>query len=154
MDLSREHIYEINNLIKKVTEDIENLKLNTCISAFMTFIKKIKEDKFITKEELRIFLILLNPLAPHITSEMYEIVFGEDILNAKWVNYDENYLMKDEINLPIQINGKMKKTILVNQEIDEPELIAKIKEQYPKLIFGDIIKVIYIEGKIINIICK
>ena len=152
--ISREHIYEINNLIKKVTEDIENLKLNTCISAFMTFIKKIKEDKFITKEELRIFLILLNPLAPHITSEMYEIVFGEDILNAKWVNYDENYLMKDEINLPIQINGKMKKTILVNQEIDEPELIAKIKEQYPKLIFGDIIKVIYIEGKIINIICK
>ena len=152
--ISREHIYEINNLIKKVTEDIENLKLNTCISAFMTFIKKIKEDKFITKEELRIFLILLNPLAPHITSEMYEIVFGEDILNSKWVNYDENYLMKDEINLPIQINGKMKKTILVNQEIDEPELIAKIKEQYPKLIFGDIIKVIYIEGKIINIICK
>ena len=153
-EISEKHIYEINNLIKKVTEDIENLKLNTCISAFMTFIKKIKEDKFITKEELRIFLILLNPLAPHITSEMYEIVFGEDIINAKWVDYDEKYLTKDEINLPIQINGKMKKTILVNQNIDETKLIAKIKEQYPELIFGEIVKVIYIEGKIINIICK
>lgn len=152
--ISKEHIFEINNLIKKVTEDIENLKLNTCISAFMTFVKKIKEDKFITKEELRIFLILLNPLAPHITSEMYEIIFGKNIIDEKWVDYDSNYLVKDEINLPIQINGKMKKTILVNQEIEESELILKIKEQYPKLICGDIVKVIYIKGKIINIICK
>ena len=73
------NIYEINNLIKKVSDDIENLKLNTAIAAFMTFIKKIKEDGFITKEELRIFLILLNPLAPHITSEMYEMIFGGNI---------------------------------------------------------------------------
>ena len=65
-DISGEHIYEINNLIKKVTEDISELKLNTAIAALMSFIKKIKEDNFITKEELRIFLILLNPLAPHI----------------------------------------------------------------------------------------
>ena len=152
--IAKEHIYEINNLIKKITEDIENLKLNTCISAFMIFLKKIKEDKFITKEELRIFLILLNPLAPHITSEMYELIFGKNIVDEKWPEYDPNYLVKDEINLPIQINGKMKKTILVNQDIEEKELIAKIKEQYPELIFSDIVKVIYIQGKIINIICK
>lgn len=152
--VSREHIYELNNLIKKVTEDIENLKLNTCISAFMSFIKKIKDDKYITREELRIFLILLNPIAPHITSEEYEIVFEDDILNAKWVDYDSKYLTKDEITLPIQINGKMKKTILVNSEIEEDDLISKIKEEYPGLIFGDIVKVIYKNGKIINIICK
>ena len=79
-EISKEHIYEINNLIKKVTEDIENLKLNTCISAFMNFIKKIREDKFISMEELRVFLILLNPLAPHITSEMYEIIFKKNII--------------------------------------------------------------------------
>ena len=153
-EISQEHIYEINNLIKKVTEDIENLKLNTCISALMSFIKKIREDKFITKEELRIFLILLNPLAPHITSEMYEIIFKKNIIDEKWVDYDKNYLIKDEINLPIQINGKMKKTILVNQEIEEKELIDKIKNEYPKLINGNILKVIYVKGKIINIICK
>ncbi len=153
VEISKEHIYEINGLIKKVTEDIENLKLNTCISAFMIFVKKVREDKFITREELRVFLILLNPLAPHITSEMYEIVFGEDVLNAKWIDYDERYLNRGEINLPIQINGKMKKTILVNSEIEESDLILKIREHYPELIQGDIVKVIYKKGKIINIMC-
>lgn len=153
-EISKEHIYEINNLIKKVTEDIENLKLNTCISAFMIFIKKIREDNFITKEELRIFLILLNPLAPHITSEMYEMIFNEDIINAEWVKYDEKYLTKDEIELPIQVNGKMRKKIIVNQEIDENDLLEKIKEQYPEIICGDIVKVIYVKGRIVNIVCK
>ncbi len=152
--ISEEHIYEINGLIKKITEDIENLKLNTAIASFMTFINVIKKDKFITKEELRIFLILLNPLAPHITSEMYEIIFGGNIIDDEWPKYDEKYLVRNEINLPIQINGKMKKTILVDSSIeDENEVIEMIKTQYPDLIRNDIKKVIYIKGKIINIIC-
>lgn len=152
--ISEEHIYEINRLIKKITEDIENLKMNTAIASFMTFINVIKKDKFITKEELRIFLILLNPLAPHITSEMYEIIFGGNIIDDEWPKYDEKYLARNEINLPIQINGKMKKTILVDSSIeDENEIIEMIKTQYPDLIRNDIKKVIYIKGKIINIIC-
>lgn len=153
-EISTEHIYEINNLIKKVTEDIENLKLNTCISAFMTFIKKIKEDKFISREELRIFLILLNPLAPHITSEMYEIIFKDNIINEEWPKFDENYLIRDKINLPIQINGKMKKTISVSKDATQDEVINLIKNTYPEIIFGEIKRIIYIQGKIINIICK
>ena len=153
-EISKEHIYEINGLIKKITEDIENLKLNTAIAAFMSFINIIKKDKFITKEELRIFLILLNPLAPHITSEMYEMIFSGNIINDEWPTYDEKYLVKNEINLPIQINGKMKKTILVDSSIeDENEIIEIIKKQYPDLIRNDIKKVIYVKGKIINIIC-
>ena len=153
-EISTEHIYEINNLIKKVTEDIENLKLNTCISAFMTFIKKIKEDKFISREELRIFLILLNPLAPHITSEMYEIIFKDNIINEEWPKFDENYLIRDKINLPIQINGKMKKTISVSKDATQDEVINLIKNTHPEIIFGEIKRIIYIQGKIINIICK
>lgn len=153
-EISKEHIYEINNLIKKVTEDIENLKLNTCISAFMTFIKKIKEDKFISREELRIFLILLNPLAPHITSEMYEIIFKDNIINEEWPKFDENYLIRDNINLPIQINGKMKKTISVSKDATQDEVINLIKNTYPELISDEIKRIIYIQGKIINIICK
>lgn len=153
-EISTEHIYEINNLIKKVTEDIENLKLNTCISAFMTFIKKIKEDKFISREELGIFLILLNPLAPHITSEMYEIIFKDNIINEEWPKFDENYLIRDKINLPIQINGKMKKTISVSKDATQDEVINLIKNTYPEIIFGEIKRIIYIQGKIINIICK
>ena len=151
--ISDEHIYEINGLIKKVTEDIENLKMNTAIARFMTFINVIKKDKFITKEELRIFLILLNPLAPHITSEMYEIIFGENIIEDEWPKYDEKYLLRNEINLPIQINGKMKKTILVDSSIEDENIIVEmIKSQYPDMIKGNIKKVIYIKGKIINII--
>ena len=153
-DISNEHIYEINQLIKKVSEDIENLRLNTCISAFMIFVKKVKEDKFISKEELRIFLILLNPLAPHITSEMYEIIFNDNIINAKWPEFNKEYLIRDEINLPIQINGKMQKTILVNRDIDKDMIIEKIRQEYPEMIKGDIEKVMYIPEKIINIICK
>lgn len=153
-EISTEHIYEISNLIKKVTEDIENLKLNTCISAFMTFIKKIKEDKFISREELRIFLILLNPLAPHITSEMYEIIFKDNIINEEWPKFDENYLIRDKINLPIQINGKMKKTISVSKDATQDEVINLIKNTYPELISDEIKRIIYIQSKIINIICK
>ena len=151
--ISKEHIYEINGLIKKITEDIENLKLNTAIASFMTFINVIKRDKFITKEELRIFLILLNPLAPHITSEMYEMMFGGNIIDDEWPKYDEKYLKRNEINLPIQINGKMKKTILVDSSIeDESQIIEMIKLEYPDLIKNDIKKVIYVKDKIINII--
>ena len=153
-EISKEHIYEINNLIKKVTEDIENLKLNTCISAFMTFIKKIREDKFISMEELRVFLILLNPLAPHITSEMYEIIFKKNIIDAEWPKFDENYLVRDKINLPIQINGKMKKTISISKNATQDEVINLIKNTYPKLIYGEIKRIIYVQGKIINIIYK
>ena len=152
--ISEQHIYEINNLIKKVTEDIENLKLNTAIASFMSFINVIKKDKFITKEELRIFLILLNPLAPHITSEMYEMIFNGNIIEEKWPQYDEKYLKKNKIILPIQINGKTRKTIIVDSSIeDENEIIKIIKEEYPNLLKNEIKKIIYIKDKIINIIC-
>ena len=152
-EISNNHKYEINHLIKKVTEDIENLKLNTAIAAFMSFINIINKDKFITKEELRIFLILLNPLAPHITSEMYEIVFAKNIIDDKWPEYNEQALIKEEIHLPIQINGKMKKTITITKDIaDENIIIEMIKTEYPHLITSDIKKVIYIKDKIINII--
>ena len=154
IDISNEHIYEINQLIKKVSENIENLRLNTCISAFMIFVRKVEEDIFISKEELRIYLILLNPLAPHITSEMYEIIFNDNIINAKWPKFNKDYLTRNEINLPIQINGKMQKTILVNRNIDKDMIIEKIKQEYPEMIKGDIVKVIYVPEKIINIICK
>lgn len=153
-EISKEHIYEINGLIKKVSEDIESLKLNTCIAAFMSFIKKVKEDEFITKEEFRIFTILLNPLAPHVTSEIYENIFNKNIINDKWPKYDDKYLEKNEINLPIQINGKMKKTIYVSKDISQDNIIEKITEEYPDLIKGDIVKIIYIQGKIINLIVK
>jgi len=101
----------------------------------MTFFNIIEKDKFITKEELRIFLILLNPLEHHITSEMYEMIFGGNIIDDKWPKYDEKYLSRNEVNLPIQIFGKMKKKILVYSNIeDKNEIIKMIRPKYSELL--------------------
>ena len=152
-EISQQHIYDTNRLIKKITEDLEDLRLNTCISAFMIYVKKIREDGFISKEELRNFLVLLNPLAPHITSEIYENVFGGDILNETWPKYDENYLVEDTIELPIQVNGRLNKVIRVNKEISKDDLLEEVFKQIA-LPFekGEIKKFIYVPGKIANII--
>ncbi len=152
--ISKEHEVELNALIKKVSDDYENLKLNTAISACMIFIKKIKEDGYITKEELRQFLIVLNPLAPHITSEIYERVFNADILDEKFPEYDESKTVKDEINFPVQINGKMKGTILVSRNINQELMLEKIKtdSRFTSYDLNAPKKVIFIPGKIINII--
>ena len=152
-EVSTEHIFELNRLIKKMTEDIEEMRLNTCISACMIFVNKVRSDGFITKEELRQFLILLNPLAPHITSEIYENVFGKDIINENWPKFDEKYLVEDTIEMPIQVNGKLNKVIKVNKDIDKDALLDEIFNQI-ELPFGkeDIKKFIYVPGKIANII--
>ena len=154
-EVSKEHSYEINNLIKKVGEDLENLKLNTSIAAFMTFINTIKKDNFITKEELRIFLILLNPLAPHITSEMYEIVFHGNIIDEKWPTYDPSKLESDTFELVFEVNGKIRGKEFVNSNISEEEMkqIALNNETVKKFIGNsEIKKIIVIKNKLINII--
>ena len=129
------------------------MKLNTCISACMIFVNKVKADGFITKEELKNFLILLNPLAPHITSEIYEKVFGGDILNESWPQFDEKYLVEDTIDMPIQVNGKFNKVIKVSKDIDKDGLFDEIFKQI-NLPFEkqDVKKFIYVPGKIANII--
>ncbi len=153
-EVSTQHIYKLNKLIKMISEDIENLRMNTAIAACMSFIKEVRKDGFITKEELKQFLILLNPLAPHITSEVFEKVFGSSILEEKWPEYNPKYLIEDVINLPIQINGKMSRVISVDRDIPQKELLSLIKETFPNLALEDstIKKVVYIPNKIINII--
>ena len=151
-EVSREHETELNQLIKKAEYDYENLKLNTCISACMIFVKKIREDGFITKEELRQFLIVLNPLAPHITSEMYEQIFKADLLDATFPTYDERKLEKDEFELPIQINGKMKGTILVSKTSTKED-IEEACYNSGKVDRTLVKKVIFVPNRIINFIC-
>lgn len=156
-EVSDAHIYEINRLIKKVGEDLENLKLNTTIAALMSFINTIKKDKYITKEELRIFLILLNPLAPHITSEMYERVFGGNIIDDKWPKFDETKLEEDTITIGVQVNGKLRGTIDVSRTAskEEVEEVAKNNENVKKFTDGlEIVKVIVVPNKIVNIVVK
>lgn len=153
-DISKQHIVELNKLTKKVAEDIEESKLNTAVSAFMIFIKKVREDGFITKKELRKFLVLLNPLAPHITSEMFENIFSKSILGESWPGYDEKYLVEDIIDIPIQINGKLFKTISVKRDISQEALVKEIFEKFPELVEAEIKfrKVIFVTNRIINLI--
>ncbi len=149
--VSSSHEADLHQLIKKASSDYENLKLNTCIAALMTFMKKIKEDGYITKEELRQFLIILNPLAPHITSEEYELVFGKDILDEKFPEYDEAKMVKKEINLPVQVNGKLKGTVLIDTTIPQ-EQIKELCMPTAKITADQIKKVIYVPNRIINFI--
>ena len=150
-EVSSAHESELHQLIKKASSDYENLKLNTCIAALMTFMKKIKEDGYITKQELRQFLIILNPLAPHITSEEYELVFNKDILDEKFPEYDESKMVKKEINLPVQVNGKLKGTVLIDITLPQEQIQEKAIP-VAKITADQIKKVIYVPNRIINFI--
>ncbi|MCI7002790.1 MAG: leucine--tRNA ligase [Clostridia bacterium] len=150
-EVSSAHESELHQLIKKASSDYENLKLNTCIAALMTFMKKIKEDGYITRQELRQFLIILNPLAPHITSEEYELVFNKDILDEKFPEYDESKMVKKEINLPVQVNGKLKGTVLIDITLPQEQIQEKAIP-VAKITADQIKKVIYVPNRIINFI--
>lgn len=150
--ISKKHLYLMNRLIKKISEDIESFSLNTAIAAFMSFIKQVKVDDFITLLEMKYFLILLNPLAPHITSELFEIVFNSQITDEQWPQYDEKYLIEDTINLPIQIKGKMYKLIQINRDATQEDVLKQIKQQYPSVPVDGASKIVYVPNRIINII--
>ena len=151
-DVSKEHAYHLATLIQKAESDYENLKLNTCISACMIFLKKIKEDNYITKEELRQFLIVLNPMAPHITSEIFENVFGSDILDEKFPELKQENLTLSEVEIPVQVNGKLKGRVTIQTDCSQDEVLKIVKDN--KILEENAVlkKVIYIPNKIINII--
>lgn len=149
--ISKEHIGDINRLIKFVGEDYEAFKLNTAIANFMKFVNKVKTTGFITKKELEIFLILLNPLAPHITSELFSIVFNKDILTQKWPKVDEGNIHDDIVMLPIQINGKVKKQIQIARDMEQDKVIDLIAKTYPDMKPKEAKKVIFVKNRIINL---
>lgn len=149
--VSREHIFALNKLNKKIQTEIEDLKLNTIIAGYMTFIKMIREDGFITREELRQFLIMLNPIAPHITSEMYEEIFGKLITDESWPDYDEKYLVELQIQIPLQLNGKLKKVLTVDKDSNQDAVENTVRAEFPDLLDGAK-KVVFVPNKIINII--
>lgn len=156
-EISEEHKFETQKLIKKVTEDIESLKLNTAIASCMGYIKKIREDKFITREELKTFLTLLNPLAPHITSEVYEKVFDRDILDSKWPKYDEKIMENELVNIVVNVDNKKKKVVKCERGLSQ-ELLLKLLESQDdsknlieKL---DISDIYYAQDRMINLITK
>ena len=148
----------INKTIKKVTDDIDNIKYNTAVSALMILLNEFEKVGKITKKDFRTFLMLLNPICPHITEELNEICnLGEKIYKSSWPTYDERKLDEDEITIAVQVNGKLRSTINVLKDIDEESLKenALNEENVKKHILDkEIVKVIVIKGKVVNIVVK
>ena len=146
----------MHKAIKKVSEDYETMKFNTAVSTFMTMVNEFYRLKKINKAEFSTFLILLNPIAPHITEELYSKIGNtKTIAESSWPVYDASKTIDDEIELPIQFNGKLKGTINIALDSDEPIVKKLVHEKVANLLEGkQIIKEIYVKNKIYNIVVK
>ena len=157
-EYSKEFESMIHKAIKKVTNDIEEMKFNTSVATFMTMVNEFTKSKKITRAEYKTFLQLLNPFAPHVTEEIWEQI-GEktELAKTPWPKYDEAKTIDDEIEIPVQINGKLKATVTVTKDADKETIDKTVEsnETISKLIEGkEIVKKIYVPGKIYNIVIK
>lgn len=153
-----EHEKMIHKAIKKVTSDIEEMKFNTAIATFMTMVNEFYKDKKLSKGEYKTFLQLLNPFAPHITEELFEeIGEGKTIAETKWPEFDEAKTIDDVIEIPVQVNGKVKVVVQAQKDASEEEVkqIVHENEIVKKNLAGKtIVKEIYVGGKIYNIVVR
>ena len=144
--------------IKKVSEDIENLKFNTAIAALMSLLNDIAAESSITREELRIFTLLLNPFAPHVTEEVWNAMnFGGMVCEQEWPAYDEAKCTEDTVEIAVQINGKVRARLRIAADLAKDDVFAAVKadEKVAAEIAGkNIVKEIYVPGKLVNIVAK
>ena len=153
---SKETEKMMNKAIKKVSQDIEDMKFNTCVSTFMEMVNEFYKIGKINKTEFKTFLTLLNPFAPHITEELNKIAgFKDDVSTYSWPTYDELKTIDNEITLPIQFNGKLKGTITIAKDEDEATVKAKVHNAIDDKLEGkNIVKEIYVKNRIYNIVVK
>ncbi len=148
----------MHKLIKKVTFDIDNMKFNTAIAAMMAFINEVYEIGSITIDELTTFIKLLNPFAPHLTEEMWENLGKTSFLSLeKWPEYDEAKTVENTIEIAVQVNGKLRSTIIIAKNASKEDAIATAKADakvLEVLVDKNIVKEIYVPGKIVNIVIK
>ena len=149
----------IHKTIKKVSEDIENIKFNTAIASLMALMNDINAVGSINKKEYAIFSILLNPFAPHVTEEIWSTCNLGDgmVVDQPWPEYDESKCKANEIEIAVQVNGKIKTKLMIPAEAEQAEVIAlaKADENVKKSVDGmNIIKEIYVKGRLVNIVVK
>ena len=143
--------------IKKVSSDIETLKYNTAIAALMTLLNEIYDAGAVTRDELKTFVTLLNPFAPHVTEEINEAMGNGMLACGEWPTYDEAKCVDNEIEIVVQINGKIRAKMMVAADIEAADAIAlaKADEKIAAEIAGkNIIKELYVKGKLVNIVAK
>lgn len=149
--------YVYNYTVKKVTNDYENMEFNTAVSQMMIFINAVYKTNTFPRNYAEGFLQLLNPVAPHITEELWNSVLGYNtsINFSNWPTCDENKLVENTIEIPIQINGKVKSNINIEPDLAEELVKEKVHSQIQNLLEGkSIVKEIYIKNKIYNIVVK
>lgn len=148
----------MHKTIKKVSDDIESMKFNTAIAAMMTLLNEIYNVGSITKKEFRDLLIILNPFAPHVTEELYQMIGCEGVLDEQeWVTYDEALCKEDTIEIVCQINGKVKSKLTIPTDAAKDDVIAlaKADEAIVKATEGkNIVKEIYVPNKLVNLVVK
>ena len=146
----------MHKAIKKVTNDIEEMKFNTCISTFMTMVNEFYKLKRINKAEFKTFLTLLNPFAPHMTEELNKLIgFENDISTYTWPEFDNSKTIDDEIEIPVQVNGKLKATIRIALDEEEDSVKEKALDAISNAVEGKtIVKEIYVKNKIYNVVVK
>jgi len=146
---------KMHQTIKKVSNDFENLKFNTAIAAMMALINDFYKKNSVTKAEYTTLVTLLNPVAPHMTEELWQIMGNEGrVYQTSWPQYDEAKTVESTIEIAVQINGKTKATVKVAADIDKDSAIATAKEALGDKLSGNIIKEIYVPGRIVNIVAK
>ncbi len=146
-----------NQTIKKVTYDLENMNYNTAVSALMILANAYVEEKSITKDDFTLLLTLLNPIAPHITEELNEMIGNNPIVTYSWPVYDESKMEDSEVKIAVSVNGKLRATINVEKDAEEDTVksIALENDNIKKHIEGkEIVKIIFVKNKIINIVVK
>ena len=146
---------KMHQTIKKVSNDFENLKYNTAIAAMMAILNDFYKKGSITKGELKTLIILLNPVAPHITEEMWQAIGCEGrVYQQTWPEYDEAKTVESSVEIAVQINGKVKGTLGIQKDDPKDEVIAKAKEVIADKLTGNIVKEIYVPGRLVNIVMK
>ena len=148
---------KIHQTIKKVSNDFENLKFNTAIAAMMSLVNDFYKEKSINKAEYATLILLLNPVAPHMTEELWESIYGGRAYQQKWPEYEEAKTVESNVEIAVQINGKVKATLGVALDEDEESVKAKAHAipAIAELMAGkNVVKEIYVKGRILNIVVK
>ena len=155
MDYSKDMEIRMHQTIKKVSSDFENLKYNTAIAAMMTLVNEFYKKNAVTKGEFKTLLALLNPVAPHITEELWQAVgFAGRVYQTEWPSFEESKTVESTVEIVVQINGKNRATLNIGKDDPKDEVIAKAKETIADKLTGTIVKEIYVPGRLVNIVQK
>ena len=155
MDYSKDMEIRMHQTIKKVSSDFENLKYNTAIAAMMTLVNEFYKKNAVTKGEFKTLLALLNPVAPHITEELWQAVgFAGRVYQTEWPSFEESKTVESTVEIVVQINGKNRAILNIGKDDPKDEVIAKAKETIADKLTGTVVKEIYVPGRLVNIVQK